>query len=41
MNDYDIAEQLWNTHFGRFYEKNARAVLGPKASMKNIAFFEE
>ncbi len=41
MNDYDIAEQLWNTHFPRFYEKNAREVLGPKASMRNIAFFEE
>jgi len=41
MGDYDTAEQLWNAHFSRFYEKNARTVLGPKASMKNIAFFEE
>lgn len=41
MSDYDIAEQMWNTHFSRFYEKNASTVLGPKASMKNIAFFEE
>ena len=41
MSDYDTAEQMWNSHFSRFYEKNASAVLGPKASMKNIAFFEE
>ncbi|MFZ1627042.1 MAG: hypothetical protein WAT81_04535 [Candidatus Moraniibacteriota bacterium] len=41
MSDYDTAEQLWHAHFGRLYEKNARTVLGPKASMKNIAFFEE
>lgn len=41
MSDYDTAEQLWNGHFVRCYEKNARKVLGPKASMKNIAFFEE
>lgn len=41
MSDYDTAEQMWNSHFARFYEKNASVVLGPKASLKNIAFFEE
>jgi len=41
MGDYDTAEQLWNAHFSMFYERNARIILGLKASMKNIAFFEE
>jgi hypothetical protein len=41
MNDYDTAEQLWNAHFARLYESHASVVLGPQASMKNIAFFEE
>lgn len=41
MSDYDTAERLWNAHFARYYEKHAQVVLGPKASMKNIAFFEE
>ncbi|MFZ3032056.1 MAG: hypothetical protein WA082_03400 [Candidatus Moraniibacteriota bacterium] len=40
-SDFDTAEQLWNAHFARLYEKHVNAVLGPKASMKNIAFFEE
>lgn len=41
MSDYDTAEQMWNSHFARYYEKHAKEVLGPKASTKNIAFFEE